>query len=125
MTEIGQYQLYQSAYEYVVLELEQKELKVSITDLRQMRGALIEKLGEDPVRYTALLQELEFAAVLIDDQRQAHIGAWTLTDQNGKPELLRQQMPRATHMIFHIAVLSQKNGLWTVDKVVLQRVKAR
>ncbi|WP_370682136.1 hypothetical protein [Comamonas sp. GB3 AK4-5] len=123
MMAADQHQIYQSAYESVAIETQHGLEQVSLDALQQLRQSLREKLAQDPVQYTALARELDASAVFIDGDRRAHIGAWQLSVQAGRPVLLRQQMPRTARMLFYVALLAKQDGKWRVEAIVLQKVQ--
>lgn len=109
----------------VLLDLPAGPKVLSPADLSAIRVALRAALMAKPEENLPLVQELDRAAIAIDDAGLARLGAWTLGVQGDTPTLVRQQMPRQPVMHFHVAPLSFEDGQWAVTAIKLQKVRGR
>lgn len=109
----------------VVLRLASNEVTVGLSDLEQLKTALLAALRDkNPTDYGWLIEELSEAKCFIAGE-SAHVGGWQLGVRDGEPVLVRQQMPRAPLMLFHVARLTHDNGRWHVRSLSIEKVKGR
>ncbi|RNF83579.1 hypothetical protein [Montanilutibacter psychrotolerans] len=109
----------------VTLALANDEVAVGLPELEQLKAQLLLALRRaNPADFGALADELGDAKCFIAGG-SGHIGAWQLGVRRGEAVLVRQQMPRAPMMLFHVARVSYDGGIWQVQGVSIEKVSAR
>ena len=108
------------------LILDGKPVSVTPADLEQIKGALLQKLGEDPERedLNSLHEATSSEPCFITEDGVGHIGAWTLREQAGRVVLIRT-VQRSKSMLVPIATLSFEEGRWQVLQVDATMVRGR
>jgi len=112
--------------EEATLTLDGKPVSVTPADLEQIKGALLQKLGEHPERedLNSLHEATSSEPCFITEDGVGHIGAWTLREQAGKAVLIRT-VQRSKSMFIPIATLSLEGGRWQVLQVDATVVRGR
>ena len=102
------------------------DLYITIETLAVIRLKLLEALKQmqPPEDYAHLVQEIESGnaePMIFEDG--ASIGGWKLIYSEGRLMLERQQMPRASLMLFYVAWLEWRNEQWQVLSINIKTVR--
>jgi len=102
------------------------DLCFTLETLEAIKQKLLEALKQKqpPENYVHLVRETERSKPMIS-KGDVRIGAWQLISRDNSLLLERQQMPRASRMLFFEAPLVWQDGQWQVLSVDVVRVKGR
>jgi hypothetical protein len=121
----------------IEIELSSGTWQISVKDLEQMKGELLEllKQKESVELYRYLIEDLPRDAPMIWPKGTvtpmflphgtACIGRWNVIVRDGAALLQRQQMPRAPIMLFNEAPLFIENGQGHVSDVRIVTIHGR
>ncbi|RNF84213.1 hypothetical protein [Montanilutibacter psychrotolerans] len=114
------------AQRHALLALANGEVTINLSELEQIKSALIAKLRSRPENadFAALAVEAASANCFIAEDGIANIGPWTLEVRSGEAVLVRSS-PRRPVMMIPVAYLELSESIWIVRDVVISSLHIR